>query len=287
MGIILPTCDFDVHPLRGRGLLDRADVGQPGTRMAMWQLGGGSHNAFNQSWRDETLDIGLSNCDPGYRLGADVQRVVLGRLIADWLQAGISGEPLPEWLYGRASPPIAAAIDLRAVVLRAGRRTPDQQRMVSQGVDSLTACEGQQCPSGVTRTLPTWVAAWSREKASLTWSWPAGDPAAATHAQVRIAALDGSPRDRPLLLRGVWVDGAGRETPAGTAEVLPPLDQAAEINEVGSRPWPLAAIELPLPTGKARSTLAGLRIYLDPTTAGVIAFGEVSLVSRHLGTSQP
>ena len=287
MGIILPTCDFDVYPLRGRALLDRADVGQPGTRMAMWLLGGGSHNAFNQSWRDETVDIGLSNCDPGYRLGGDVQRVVLGRLVADWLQAGISGEPLPEWLYGRASPPIAAAIDLRSVVLRAGRRTPDQQRIVSDGVDSLTACEGRQCPSGVTRELPTWLAAWSRQRASLTWSWAAGDPASATHAQVRIAALDGSPRDRPLLLRGAWLDASGRETPAGTAEVLPPLDQAAEINEVGTRPWPLAAIELPLPTGKARSTLAGLRIYLDPTTAGVIAFGDVSLVSRHLGTSAP
>ncbi|MBI5609871.1 MAG: hypothetical protein HY902_13445, partial [Deltaproteobacteria bacterium] len=122
LGIVLPTCDFDVSPLEGRHLLDRADSTQPGSRLALWLLGGGSHNAFNQSWRDETVDIGQQNCDPDYRLPAETQRAVLGRLTADWLEAARTGAAVPPWLMGQGQLPVAAPVDLRAVVLPAGRR---------------------------------------------------------------------------------------------------------------------------------------------------------------------
>lgn len=278
-GIIIATCDLDVYAMLGRHILDRADAAQPGTRMAMWLLGGGSHNAFNQSWRDEIDDAGFNNCDGAYRLHGETQRILLGRLLGDWLDATTSGAALPAWLMGQARPPVSGDIDLRTVLLPGGRRQPEAQTVEGHGLQNLTKCQGAVCPVGVTRKEPTWVASWTGRGGSLTWAWLPSDPGPATHGLLRVAALPGSPRDRPLRLGAAWLDAHGHEVGTTTVEILPPLDQSAEIDGVGTRPWPLGQVLVALPTGTARREIAGLRLHMSDGAEGSIAVGEVVLAS--------
>ncbi len=278
LGIVLPTCDFDVYPLQGRHILDRAAAAQPGSRVAMWLLGGGSHNAFNQSWRDETVDIDQQNCDPAYRLAPETQRSVLGRLAVDWLEAARTGTALPPWLNGQGQLPVASPVDLRTVVLPAGRRVPAGQTVVASDGAQLTDCQKARCETGIQRTAATWVARNAREGTVLAWHWQPADTEPASHAIVRIAALDGAPRHGPTLLDAAWLDEHGQATPAGSVEVGPPLDQAAEIDGHGSRPWPLAAVTVPLPAAAA-DHLAGLRLAVRGAGPTALAVGEVTLAN--------
>lgn len=250
LGVVLPSCDGDVYTQAGREIVARALAAGNLQRVGLWQLVGGHHNAANTAWPSEADDVGKGLCPRASAIAPEVQRGWLGQLAIGFVRATASQTPWPAWLYGEASPPPLRQLDrwpeVRSLVIDPGHVRAAEVQVSAERVDALTRCAVQPCsPAPGPSEFPGWKVRWSRPGFRLEMRWSGQGPPSGQRALLRLASLPGSPRHRPMTLRVSWQIGA-RWVPAGTVEVLPPLDHAGSYG-AETPPVVRMAVELPQP----------------------------------------
>lgn len=233
LAVVVPSCDEDVVNLGGHSVIDRALLREDHGRLLLWQLAGGSHNAFNRAWGSEAEQHGYTACHPQLAVPVAAQRLLLDNVTEAWLAATLHGAAYPGWATGGEPLPLVAgqAIDWRASDWPALARPVEGLRVAGIGLSALQDCTVEQCQGDDRNPEPLWWATAASSKASVQLQFNAIELRAGQSVHLRLASRAPSPSDRPMQLRAQWLGENGKPIDAGALEILPPLAGAAKGDE--------------------------------------------------------
>lgn len=284
LGVVLPTCDADVHTQAGREVWSRALMAGSKYRLGLWQLVGGHHNAANIVWPAEAEDSGKDVCLPSAHVPASDQRLWLGQLAAAFALSSATGQAWPRWMYGQAASPVreggpalvsATWPEVRSLVVEPGYQLVRSVELVAQRADALVNCATRACvTAGSASELPGWRVSWSKPGMRLDLRWTGAGPGPGQRAVLRLASLAGSPRHRALILQAYWLVGS-RRIAAGPVEILPPLDHAGSYTPDALPVVVRLGVEIPLPAGVDLRQARALQLEAPEEERGTLRIGEL------------
>lgn len=221
---VLASCDQQVTFMEGKRIFDRSLPGRTAPRAEAYIVAA-NHNGFNaQMIHDESLDSPTgstwSACPMDKKLPGDVQRRLVGAMVAGWMQATARPDPLAPQPWMRAEAPLPSGIaafvgtpvDVRWSYFAPERVAIDTfeghlgQRHNSmggenrfEGFEMAARCYGTDCDREFDQSVWGLRLHWDRRPARATFPFPPVDATVYPYLSLRAALClhaDLNPADR-------------------------------------------------------------------------------------------